>query len=246
MVTWSDIVPHPSVSLITGRRGSGKSTLAYHLLEEFSRQRDLVACVMGLPSEKQHLLPKGYVLAQEPSEFPERACILVDEGSLSFHARRSHSPLNVLMDNMVSLSRQREQTLIVISHFMRKLDINIVTELDALLMKEPSLLHNRMERAEVKDMTREAFTAFRRLSGDRRSFSYVISEGFQGMMQNPPPSFWSEDLSKAWRGVVVGARSVEEDQRPAVFEVFTCTKCGRPAYMMDAHCEYCGEAKPGI
>jgi hypothetical protein len=57
----------------------------------------------------------------------------------------------------------------------------------------------RMLLQEAKDR----FKAIKDVGGDPREFTYVDSEDpeFRGVVKNPLCSFWSEALSKAWKGV---------------------------------------------
>ena len=58
---WRDVIVHPSVVLIVGKRGSGKSALAYRLLEVFRHQ--LATYVVGAPSGARKLLPEWVGIA---------------------------------------------------------------------------------------------------------------------------------------------------------------------------------------
>ena len=52
---WRQVIVHPSVVLILGKRGSGKSALAYRLLE--LHRYKLIPYVVGVPAGARRLLP---------------------------------------------------------------------------------------------------------------------------------------------------------------------------------------------
>jgi len=67
---------------------------------------------------------------------------------------------------------------------------------DAIFFKEPSFLHSKFERSEIREITREVKEQFGKLKGDRRKYAYVLSHDYEGFLKTPLPSFWCEELSK--------------------------------------------------
>ena len=203
--------------LITGKRRSGKSCLAYHILEKFSIEWKIPCFVVSLPKEKHQLLPSFIKPVDTVEELPESCIALVDEGSLKYHAHLWQQKETVVMDRMLSVSGQKKQTFIFISHTMRKFAVTLLLEIDLLLCKEPSLLHSKLERSEVRKITEEVTREFKKLpKDDVKKSVYVISEEFVGFIRNPKPSWWTEELSEAYAGININGKKEEKKEEEIV------------------------------
>jgi hypothetical protein len=243
------LIPPMGIVLVLGSEGSGKSVLGYSILESLKDSGRQIA-VYGFPSQKAIYLP-DWIRICSGLDFPEGAIVLADEAYLQWHSRGSMSNPNKFMDAFSGLVRQKNILAIYISQFSRKLDIGLVSSPRVLLIKQPSLLQRRLDRSELRPILADAAKAFKEiemhpmpngmelpkvregLGADtvvsRRCLfaTYAISNNFEGMidMSNTAPTFWSEELSKAWKGV-----SLSDDRLPA-FSVSTilCIECDRPA-----------------
>jgi len=145
-------------------------------------------------------------------ELPEDSAIFVDEAAMGFYSRDSMRKVNKLMNTLLSVSRQRNQTILFCSHTLRKLDVGIVMDADAILLKEPSKLHANFERKEIRDLTEEAWRKFDGVddSVGRKRRVVVFSHDFWGeVLENPLPSFWSEELSRAFATIPLEEEEVE-------------------------------------
>ena len=206
-------LPASGVALILGGTGAGKSALGYSILETFQGQRQ--PCVYGFPIEKAPLLP-DFIKLLTTVEFPEASVVLCDEAYISFYSRQAMSERNKFMDTLSGLARQKDILLIYITQSSRKLDVGLVAGAETLLIKRPSLLQIRLERGELRTILADAKVAFQRLqppaSMELKAFqqrcTYVLTDSFEGMvtMSNGLPSFWREELSKAWGGVSLSQR----------------------------------------
>jgi len=56
------------------------------------------------------------------------------------------------MNTMLSLARQKDQTIVFAGMTLRAVDVGIVMNTDAIMMKEPSKLQMAFERAEVCEL----------------------------------------------------------------------------------------------
>ncbi len=221
MIKWKEALPLPSVALVTGRRGSGKSAMSYWLLEHLSTEYKVPAYVIGVPREKNNLLPNTIIPlgTDDLDDLPESAIIFFDEAAMIFYSREWKDDMHSLMDKLLSISRQKNQIIIMATHSSRKLDIALVADCDALLMKEPSLLTSRLDRAEIRKLSEQALAEFKRIPDkDRKKYTFVYAHAFEGtMLENPLPSFWSEELSRAFAGISIskgdagGRRQTLED-----------------------------------
>ena len=156
-------------------------------------------------------------------DVPPKAVVLIDESYLTYHSRTSAASSGRDIGPLINLSRQKEQTLIFIVQEARQLDVNIVSQIDILAVKELSDLSEGFERPQLRRLTDKARAAFRTLHGDRRKWTWVSSDAAEhdGLVQNELPSFWTPRLSRAFAdglsapraGQRRGSRPSREKQR---------------------------------
>lgn len=206
-IKWHEIIKPSTVSIILGRKGKGKSALAYWLCEEMAGKHQLVPVVVNLPRERQSLLPESFVV-REVGDIPRTsdAVIIIDEGTTMIPA--GGAKLEDMVKGYVALSRQRNQTILFVFHSSADVGSRILRGVDAILLKEPS---QRQIQHGAKDTwwkgllieAKEKFETLCDMGADPREYTLVDSEEpeFRGMLRNPLPGFWTEELSKAWAGV---------------------------------------------
>jgi len=206
---WDEIIKPAQSYLIVGDVGTGKSALAFHLLEKYSKKHDLLPAVVGFPREKQSLLPQDFIICDSIDEATqlENAIVLIDEAGiqLPLDDRKSKQ----FMVNLLSLPRHREQILILTYHFPRLVLRTYLPYFSAFLFKRPPYLLQfaGKDRKDIfTNMMGKAEGEFAKLpSDDILKSTYVIAPRirWQGMLTNPTPSFWSDEVSKAWSGTSV-------------------------------------------
>ena len=208
---WTDFITFPAVLLILGFRGSGKTALSYYLTEKCSSFYDLKKVVFGVPKSATQILPQSYSIVND-LDLPRNSAIIVDEISLFAYARRSMSKTNEVFDRMVANSRKRNQILLLITHHSRKVDLNLVTDIDALIYKKPSKLQIEMDRPAIRRFARRAYEY---LKDKDKSHSYVFSftKDKEIGLKNPLPDFWSEELSD-----LISVKEVDTKKRPQINE----------------------------
>jgi len=211
----SNIIQHPSVVLIIGGRGKGKSALGHNLIEMFHKQK-LSVYMLILPQLRKklkELLPKWINLIESIDEAPENCLILCDEAALKYHAHKWQKKETQIMENIISISRHRKQTIIFITHITRKFSITLL-DLDVLICKKPGFFHTLIERGGFKKLVEEAEKEFKKLlpTEDIMKYNYVFSEKYTGIIQTGLCSYWSEDLSEAFAGL-----SLEEEDKDKLF-----------------------------
>jgi hypothetical protein len=195
---WREVIAHPSVVLILGKRGSGKSALGYRLLELC--RYALTPYVLGLPKQGQKLLPDWIGTAQSLEDIPQKSIVLVDEAYLRYHARGSMAQESKAMTQFLNLSRQREQTLVFVSQEARQVDRNISSSASVVVFKDMGMLQIEFDRPELAKIATQAKQAIETIKGDRRRWSYLYSPNadFMGLLENDLPSFWTAKLSHAF------------------------------------------------
>ena len=85
----------------------------------------------------------------------------------------------------------------------RQLDVNTISQVDVIAIKELSEISREFERRELRSFTDKARAAFAGVTGDRRKLTWVYSEaaGEVGHVENELASFWRPDLSHAFAAV---------------------------------------------
>lgn len=212
---WLDLLRHPCVVLIVGRRGAGKSGLGYRILELMRYHGE--PFVVGLPAEAQKHLPEWVGCMDRLEDVPSKAVVLVDESYIQYHSRASMASGGRDIGSLINLSRQKEQTLLFIVQEARQLDVNIVSQADVLAVKELSDLSRGFERPQLRKLTDKARAAFETVQGDRRRWSWVYSEpaGYEGLTPNELASFWTSRLSRAFVSPSGGAAPARRGKRPS-------------------------------
>ena len=182
--------------LILGAQGTGKSCLAFWLLEIL--QGRCSCFVYRLPEEGVSLIPSWLGVIQDLNDAPPTSLILIDEAYLVLFSRESWARKNRDVVKILNLARQKRLGFIFVAHEARHIDKNILSCIDTLIMKRPSPLQVELDRSFLRGYLLKAQKAF---EGKSDSFSKSISyicfspSGFEGTLENPKPSFWSEKLS---------------------------------------------------
>jgi hypothetical protein len=174
--------------------------------------------VINLPAQKRSLLPENWVIKDiEGLKHTENCIALIDEGTTTLPAG---AKVEEMVKSLSSLSRQRNQIIVMIFHSGRDVGSRILRGIyGAILLKEPStrqIQYGSKDRW-MKDMLTGAKTKFKALQDlgeEPRAWTWVDSENpeFQGMARNDLPKFWSDDLSKAWSGVDTDNQMVVTNQ----------------------------------
>jgi hypothetical protein len=192
---WLRLIPHPSIVLILGKRGGGKSALGYRLLEHLRWTAS--PYVVALPKDARKLLPDYIGTATGLEDVPPKSIVLVDEGYISYHARRSMAVASIQMSQILNLSRQREQTLILVTQEARQVDRNIASSANVVIFKDLGILQLEFDRRELNKIAADAHHAFATITGDKRKWAYVYSpdSDFMGLVENSLPTFWTGKLT---------------------------------------------------
>lgn len=209
-------LPKSGVLIYLGHRGKGKSALAWFLAERAHKaKRSVVA--YDFTAAAKAALPKWVKHCKtlaELSKIPS-SVVVVDEAALKANARRAQSANNVEWTRLVAIARHKDHLLMFIGQHARQIDVSLVTDADMVLMKEPSLLHLRFARPELKPELEQAWDMFQKARGDKRKKTFVVSyhTGATGFLTNSLPSFWSNKLSKAFAAVELAAADATAQRR---------------------------------
>lgn len=158
---WDEILPQPFVCLILGERGSGKTALGHRLLEHVHEHgedgRD--AYILGFPEEKADLLP-DWVEVLPPTvtrdTWPENSVVLIHEAHQVIHARRALDAENLVLDELVTVSRHKDSDIIYDTQQSQRLDKNAVASVDGIIVRWPALMQEQFERRAVRPIIEDA------------------------------------------------------------------------------------------
>lgn len=205
------VLPYPGVVLVMGARRKGKTGLAHEAARQFHSRRRIPA-VVHLPhapeaqrKKIQRLLPPWMKIVSRVSEWPKNCIVIYDEAAQSAHARRTQSGDAVQLDNLIGISGQRNQLIIFISHHSRKLDLNVIHEVDRIFWKEPTYAHQMFERDELSDFTMRAYDFFHEIKGEKAKLKATLMMDFHNLrflkFNNGLPPWWCNDLSCLFQDV---------------------------------------------
>jgi len=207
---WDRVIQPNSSYLIVGDVGTGKSALAYYLLETYSQKYDLLPAVVGLPREKQTLLPSNFIILDDPSECTkhESTITFIDEADLQLPIEDTKARQYVI--NFLSLPRHRKQIFLLAFHFPRLVLGRYLPFFAAFLLKRPPYLiefASKRQNDALAEMMRRSEERFAELpsEADIVKHTYVVAPRirWQGILENPLCSFWRQELSEVWAGAEV-------------------------------------------
>ena len=169
--------------------------------------------VYRLPEEGISLLPSWLGVIKNIEEAPSGSIILIDESYLALFSRDSSSRQNKHMVKILNLARQKNLGFIFVAHEARHIDKNILSCIDTLVIKKPAPLQIGLDRLILKPYLIKAQSVFegkRQAASNKTSYIGFSSSSFEGVLENPKASFWSEKLSH-----VFAAGDMGKEIRPA-------------------------------
>ena len=199
----------PGVVIIMGDIRSGKTGIAHEIANEFHKHRDIPAVLhlphLNEPQRKkiQKLVPSWMWVATKRDQWPQKSVVIYDEAAQSAHARRSQSGDAIELDDLLSIAGQRQQLILFISHYSRKLDLNICTGVHRIIWKRPTYAHQLWERDEMADFTARAYEFFRGIKREvaQKKATLILNMENFGFSQctNKLPPWWNDELSCIFR-----------------------------------------------
>lgn len=179
---------------VAGRRGSGKSVLGFRLMENIHAKTDRPCFALGV---KQSVLPSWINSIDDIHQVSNRGVVLVDEGAISFSSRESMSKSNRGLGPLLAVARHKDLTLIFITQNTGMIDKTVLNLCDTVVLKEGSLLQEKMERSVMKDLYQTANAAISKVpAAERKPYCYIFDAEYEGLAQASLPSFWSTKVSK--------------------------------------------------
>lgn len=185
-----------TIGIILGARGSGKSAFGLKLLENMHATSGRKIFALGFRAGE---LPPWIHTIEDIEHIEDNSYVLIDEGGILFNARQGFSDANQLLSKLLLIARHKDLSIMFISQNSSNLEINAIRQADYLVLKPSSLLQLDFERKKIKEIYVEAaedFARYKRTKG----LSYIYSDTFKGFVSNPLPTFWTQSISKSFRG----------------------------------------------
>lgn len=213
---WDRIIQPKSSHLILGDVGTGKSALAYWLLERYGAIYNLTPTTVGIPPNKRELLPPHFRHLEAPDDLTKQEHVIafIDEADLQLPIEDVKAREYVI--NFLMMYRQRDMIMLLGFHYPRLVLARYLPSFSTFLLKRPPYLiefASKRKGDAIALMMQKAEERFAELvppdwvKGEAPpavvSHTYVVAPRlrWQGMLQNPVPSFWSNDLSEIWAGI---------------------------------------------
>ena len=174
--------------LIVGKPGSGKGVLGYNVADAIHGDRPVY-----VPMSRRYGRP-GYYRYWD-GRFRDDSVYLISDASISYHARRWSTDQAVELSMLQSLRRHRNVDLIWDTQNVGLIDTDIPRHVNALVIKEPSVLQSLFERPQIKKMFMEADAAMG--GGWSKKNAYAITDGGRFKVTGIPlPGYWCDDISR--------------------------------------------------
>jgi len=190
--------PRPSVYNIIGRRGSGKDVTGAALAEEIHRQtgKDIVSTLDVSKAE----LPKYWKKLKRDRSPSDSILYMSDVHLMDLYARDWREDESNEFIKWLSITRHRNSDVILTTQLTKLIDVQVIATLDALIVKEPSALADRLERPEVRRIVEEARGAFEGKSQMQKwETAFVFTHTGSFVVEDiKKPKFWNEDLSRSF------------------------------------------------
>ncbi len=182
------------IGIILGARGTGKSAIGLKILENIHAQTDRPVAALGFNAKD---MPSWLTCIEEIDQIENGSFVLVDEGGILFSSRSSMSEPNKLLSEILLVARHKDLSVLFITQNSSNLEINTIRQADYMILKPSSLLQRDFERKKIRDIYDGAKEEFKKYKDDK-GLAYIYANNFHGFISNPLPSFWSDQVSKAF------------------------------------------------
>ncbi len=218
IMQWKHALPQHGLVVVNGFREQGKTRTIWGLAEEY-HQRGRVVVAYKFPRKLRRALPKWVQHIESLGELKciQGAVIVADEMAREAHAREHATSGNIEWAKMMAIIRQFGHLLFAIYQHSRQMELSLAMDSDLTIFKQPSQLHIRFARPELRPEVQEAYDRFTAVGGEPREYAFVMNwhTGAKGFLRCPTPSFWSEELSNAYALADIEQAEAEAKQEAA-------------------------------
>jgi len=189
------------VTTVLGQRGSGKSAFSMRLMQHMEtadNRKENAFYVLKWPEHIQ--LPKWLQKVEQMSLILPNSRVLIDDAARILDSRKSLSTANIQITEQMIISRHNDHSLVINLPYSNWLDRRAIQITDVLVIKQQSLLQMKFERPFMKDLYEEIKRYFPK-NEDNRHKAYIYSDLFTGLVHFQKPSWFTTQISKAWRTI---------------------------------------------
>jgi len=195
---WNKFYNKSNIILISGMRGAGKTALAFRLAENMRHinpERQIYA--MGFDQK----LPNWVHHSDNIKKVPIGSLVLWDEAGISLNQHSTFNTLTRDTNKLLLIARHRKLSLIFISQNMANLSIGVVRMGDTYLLLKDSLVQQYTDRSFIKKIYQELRESDRGFDYKKNGQVYIFDDLYKGMTTFSLPSFWSDDISEAYKNL---------------------------------------------
>lgn len=189
------ITSDSKIGIIIGARGTGKTAFGIKFLENIYAKTNKKCFAIGF---KEQELPSWINVVSEISQLENDSFVLIDEGGILFSSRSSMSSANKMLSSLMLIARHKNISILFISQNSSNLEVNILRQADYLVIKPSSLLQKEFERKIIQKIYKDIEKEFKK-NKQEIGLTYIYSDDFRGLISNPLPSFWREEISKSFK-----------------------------------------------
>lgn len=198
---WEEVAPLGSAVVCVGDIGTGKSAIMASRADYSHAQKRKVVYVA--PPEALRGYPKWVkgIKPEQVENLAEDTDLYVDDAHLYFYARESMSGSSKVkgIDFVGRERRHRNQGVFVNSQQSRVIDINILSMVDCILIKKPSLMQIRFARPQFRPYLNAAQKHFENMEKEEAvKYVYVVTGELEEFMTNTMPAWFTDEASKSY------------------------------------------------
>ncbi len=215
------------IVLIVGGRGSGKTATALWLAEQIKKERPVYVCGNAIKSED---LPEWIKTEQDAVNTPVGSLVILDEAGIVVSARESNQKSSIILTKHLLTLRHENKSIIFMTQHTKIADVNLSRLAEIIMFKQPITSMFDTERgSNVKNWHNLLIKVL--MPTSKKETLFIMNKRIMKFYQ-PLPTFWSDIISKSWRGhakkekerikkarLEVIKRAREEAKRPK------CPKC---------------------
>jgi len=179
----------PSVTLIFGPRNSGKTALGLNLLETSAVKNGKETWVI------QYKKPFPSWIKQKPfiEHVPRDTNCFCDESWLTLSTLTSSTiKKQQLFNGIITTALQNSLNFKLVVQHTYMISPTATRCVDVIFIKEPNIFQSD-ERPHLKEYFKKAKINFMKMTEkEKKEYSYVVSDLFEGIIKNDLPSFWNE------------------------------------------------------
>jgi hypothetical protein len=188
----TEILKHPSTSLVVGDTGEGKTVVGACILEWMNQQG--VYCYMW---DKQKAYPKWiHNLSSNTVEMKEpNSCLEIDDAHNYFYAGMEEDRDDLKAIDMINRARRHggKRSIIYTTQMSTVLSRKLIGMTTFLIFKKSSPMQIEFERPEFQKLFIEANEA---LANQPIEIGYVVSANYRGLIQIDMPKWYTDEISE--------------------------------------------------